>query len=84
MTTHNDDVPDVIIRNREVRAVLGGTLFLVGLLASIAALLFAFFPELAYGTDIPARAIAFVNAVTSFLASAFGLVVSTPNVPRVR
>lgn len=75
------DTPDVIIKNRNVRLWLGVLLFAASLLTGIAALFFNFFPELAYGTDIPTRVIGFVNAVGSLLAGVFGLIVTTPNVP---
>ena len=66
----------------DARRRIGVALYLVSLLAGVGALLFAFFPELAFGTDIPSRAIAFVNGVVSLLSGGFGLIVTTPNVPR--
>lgn len=77
-----DSTPNVVIKNPDIRLWLGGSLFAISLLAAIAALFFSFFPELVAETDIPMRAVAFVNALVSLLSSAFGLVVSTPNVPR--
>lgn len=78
------DTPDVVIKNRSIRLWLGVALFTLSLLTGIAALFFSFFPELAYGTDIPTRVIGFVNGVGSILAGAFGIVVTTPNVPTGR
>lgn len=75
------NTPDVVIKNRSIRLWLGAALFTLSLLTGIAALFFNFFPELAYGTDIPMRAIGFANAVGSLLAGAFGIIVTTPNVP---
>lgn len=77
-----DSTPDVIIKNRNVRLWAGVVLFTISLLTGIAAMFFNFFPELAYDTDIPTRVIGFINAVGSLLAGAFGIVVTTPNVPR--
>lgn len=74
--------PNVVISNPNTRRHIGVTLYLVSLLAGLATLLFAFFPELAAGTDIPTRAIAFVTAAVTLLSGAFGLVVTIPNVPR--
>jgi len=75
------NTPNVVIENTNVRLWLGAALFIVSLLTGIAALFFNFFPELAYGTDIPTRVIGFINSVASILAGAFGIVVTTPNVP---
>lgn len=74
--------PNVVVPNPKARRQIGIVLYLVSLAAGIAALLFLFFPELAYGTDIPTRAIAFVNAVVSLVSGAFGLTVTIPNVPK--
>lgn len=77
-----DNTPNVVIKNSDVRFWTGAALFGIGLLTAIAALFYSFFPELVGEAEIPTRAIAFVNAVVSLLSNAFGLVVSTPNVPR--
>lgn len=74
-------VPNRVIHSPEVRKWLGGSLFVLGALSAVAALLFAFFPELTFGTDIPTRVIAFVNALISLVSNMFGIIVSTPNVP---
>lgn len=75
------NTPDVVISNRSIRLWLGAALFALALLTGIAGLFFNFFPEVANGTDIPMRAIGFANAVGSLLAGAFGIIVTTPNVP---
>lgn len=75
--------PNVVIPNPAARRQIGISLYLLSVLAGIATLVFAFFPELAFGTDIPTRAIALANAVVSLLTAAFGLVVTLPNVPKV-
>lgn len=74
--------PNVVISNPNTRKNIGVALYAVSLLAGLAALLFAFFPELAYGTDIPTRAIAFINGAVSLLSGGFGLIVTVPNVPQ--
>ena len=78
----NTETPDLVIKNRNTRAYGGGFLYIVSLIAAIAALVFQIFPELLYGTDIGLRAITLVNAVVSLLAGSFGIAVSTPNVPK--
>lgn len=82
MTSPTEITPNVVVSNPNTRRRIGVALYLVSLLAGVGALLFAFFPELAFGTDIPSRAIAFVNGVVSLLSGGFGLIVTTPNVPR--
>ena len=77
-----ETTPNVVIKNPNVRRWLGGSLYGIGLLTGIAALFLLFFPEVEQGGDIPTRAIAFANAVVSILSNAFGVAVSTPNVPR--
>lgn len=82
MSNPTEITPNVVVSNPNTRRRIGVALYLVSLLAGVGALLFAFFPELAFGTDIPSRAIAFVNGVVSLLSGGFGLIVTTPNVPR--
>lgn len=77
-----DNTPNVAIKNPEIRFQISLWLFLVGLVAAIAAVFFSFFPELAFGTDLPTRIIGFTNAVLSLIANAFGLTVLVPNIPR--
>ena len=82
MTDTIEIAPGSVIADARIRRGIGVALYLVSLLAGVAALIFAFFPELAQGTDIPARAIGLINGVVSLLSGAFGLVVTVPNVPR--
>ncbi len=82
MTTPTEITPNVVVSNPTTRRRIGVSLYLISLLAGVGALLFAFFPELAFGTDIPTRAVGFVNGVVSLLSGGFGLIVTTPNVPR--
>ena len=77
-----NETPNVHIEDPDVRRSLSKTLFFVTILSGIAALFFQFFPEAAFGTDIPTRAISFVNAVVSLVSSAFGLSVLVPNIPK--
>ena len=82
MRVNATQTPNTVIPNPEVRRYLGGTLFIIGLITGIAALFLIWFPEVERGTDIPTRAIGFVNAVVSILSNTFGIAVSTPNVPK--
>ena len=77
-----NETPNVRIEDPDVRRSLSKTLFFVTILSGIAALFFQFFPEAAFGTDIPTRAISFVNAVVSLVSGAFGLSVLVPNIPK--
>ena len=76
------ETPNVRIEDPDVRRSLSKTLFFVTILSGIAAIFFQFFPEAAFGTDIPTRAISFVNAVVSLVSGAFGLSVLVPNIPK--
>ena len=77
-----NETPNVRIEDPDVRRSLSKTLFFVTILTGIAALFFQFFPEAAFGTDIPTRAISFINAVVSLVSGAFGLSVLVPNIPK--
>jgi len=68
MTTTIDLAPGAVIADPRIRRGLGLALYLLSLLAGIAALTFSFFPELAQGTDIPSRAIGLANGVVSLLS----------------
>ena len=74
--------PNVVVSNADTRRKIGNVLWILALVAGAASLFFSFFPEAAFGTDIPTRAIAFVNALVSLLAGAFGLAVVRPNTPQ--
>lgn len=76
-----DNTPNVVIKDPRVRLVMGVALFIISLLAAVAALFFVWFPEVAT-TDVPMRAIGFANALVSLLSSVFGLSVLVPNIPR--
>lgn len=82
MTGTIEITPGAVIGDPRIRRGIGVALYLLSLLAGVAALTFSFFPELAQGTDIPARAIGLVNGIVSLLSGGFGLVVTVPNVPR--
>lgn len=82
MSTTIEIASGAVIADPRIRRGIGVVLYLLSLAAGIAALTFSFFPELAFGTDIPSRAIGLVNGVVSLLSGAFGLVVTVPNVPR--
>lgn len=77
-----DMTPNIVVKNPNVRKTISIILFVLSLFAAIAALFFLWFPEAALGSDIPTRAIGFVNALVSMLSSVFGLAVLVPNIPR--
>lgn len=74
--------PNVVISNPDIRRYIGIALYIISLLAGVAALFLAFFPEFNAGNDTFVRAIAFINAVVSLVSGAFGIVVTFPNVPK--
>lgn len=80
-----DDVvqvtPNTVIPNPDTRRRIGNVLWVLSLVAGVAALFFAFFPEAAFGTDLPDRIVAFVNALVSLVAGTFGIVVVRANTP---
>ena len=76
------ETPNVGIEDPDTRRLLAKTLFFITILTGISSLFFQFFPEAAFGTDIPTRAISFVNAVVSLVSGAFGLSVLVPNIPK--
>lgn len=78
------ETPNVGIEDPGIRRSLSKTLFFITILTGIASLFFQFFPEAAFGTDLPTRAIAFTNAAVSLLSGAFGLSVLVPNIPSSR
>lgn len=86
MSTNNEqyptETPNVGIEDPDVRRSLSKTLFFITILTGLASLFFQFFPEAAFGTDLPTRAIAFTNAAVSLLSGSFGLSVLVPNIPR--
>lgn len=75
------ETPNVGIEDPDVRRSLSKTLFFITILTGLASLFFQFFPEAALGTDIPTRAIAFINASVSLVTGSFGLSVLVRNIP---
>lgn len=82
MTETIQITPNVVVPDADVRRRIGVVLWLLSLLAGVASLFFLFFPEVAAGTDIPTRAVAFVNALVSLGTGSFGFAVTLPNTPR--
>lgn len=74
--------PNVSIENPDTRRKLTTALSYTSLITAAAALFFMFFPEVMFGSDIPTRAIGFVNALVSMLTGAFSLTVLRPNIPK--
>lgn len=76
------DTPNVVIESPSIRKGIGAALYAVSLLAGIATLVTASFPELTTGAIDPNRIITLVNAIISLLAGSFGFAVTLPNVPK--
>lgn len=76
------DTPNVVIESPTARRALTNTLGIVSIISAVAALFFSFFPEAAFGTDVPLRAIGFANGVVSLLAGTYNLAVVRPNIPK--
>lgn len=72
--------PNEVIKNPDTRRALGKALYIVSLVAGVAALFFASFPE--FGGDVANRALLFITSAVTLVSGAFGLTVTTPNVPR--
>lgn len=82
-TTSNDTTavtPNVVVSNPNTRRYAGVALYIVAVVAGLAALFFGIFPEV--GGDVANRALLFVNAAVSFLSGAFGIAVTLPNIPK--
>lgn len=73
-----------VITNGDTRRKIGNALWALSILAGVVALFILFFPEVEFGTDYVTRAVAFVNALVSLLAGAFGFAVVRPNTPTSR
>lgn len=77
--TAPSETPNVVVSNPNVRKTIGFVLYVISILAGLVALFLLFFPEV--GGDVANRALQFVTAAISFISGAFGLGVTTPNVP---
>jgi uncharacterized membrane protein (DUF485 family) len=76
------ETPNIVIEDPKTRKRFNTILSLLLLIVGVAALFFAIFPEAAFGTDIPARAIQFLTAVVTFVSAWFGLGVTNRNYPK--
>lgn len=74
------ETPNVVIGNPAIRRNAGAVLYVIAVLAGLAALFFGIFPE--FGGDMANRALLFTNSAISFVSGAFGLAVTLPNVPK--
>jgi len=74
--------PNVVVSNPNTRRKIGVGFWVASLAAGAAGLFFAFFPEAAAGTDVPTRAVAFVNSLVSLGTGAFGFALVLPNTPK--
>ena len=84
MKIQSATTPNVVIKSSKVRFWVTGVLFGIAFVVQLATMFIGAFPESVANSDIPLRAIGFVNDVTAFTALTFGLVVSLPNVPYQR
>ncbi|AXQ52890.1 hypothetical protein SEA_NEFERTHENA_26 [Microbacterium phage Neferthena] len=94
MDTNNDGVedtranlkatatPNVGIPDPDTRRTLQNWLGYVSLGVAIVAMFFTFFPEVAFGSDIPDRAVQFVNSLVLLISGTYGLTVTRPNIPK--
>lgn len=74
------DVPQGrVIKDANVRKWVGIGLWSITLAAAVLSMFVSYFPEAAGDGDTLQRGIAFTNALVSFLAGSFGLVVTLPN-----
>jgi hypothetical protein len=74
--------PNKVIENPDTRRHWQDALNAVLLVAAVASLFFATFPEVAMGTDYPNRIILFVNTAVLLVASVYGFTVTRPNIPK--
>ena len=74
--------PNVKIENPDTRRkwqdALNGILFAMAAIS----LFFTIFPEAMFGSDIPTRAVLFVNTLVTLGAAYYGLTVTKPNIPK--
>lgn len=74
--------PNVGIEDPDARRKWQGALNVVLLIVALASLFFATFPEVAAGSDIPGRAVLFLNSAVTLVASVYGFTVTRPNIPK--
>lgn len=73
--------PNKVIEDVDTRRLLTSVLGAISIAAGVAALFLSFFPEAAFGTDVPLRAIGFANALVSMVAGTYNIAVIRPNIP---
>jgi hypothetical protein len=76
-----DITPNLKIENPNTRSTIQAWLGYVSLGVAVVALFFVFFPEAAFGSSIPDRAIQFVNSLVLMISGYYGLSVTRPNIP---
>lgn len=74
--------PNKVITDPAKRRTLGLTLYVLLFVAAAAQLVLVVFPELTFGTDYPTRAILLITSLVTLTGGFFGVVVTTPNVPK--
>lgn len=76
-----DNTPNVAIENPRTRKTVQSWLSGISLAVAVIALFFVFFPEAAFGSTIPDRAIQLVNSIILLVSGYYGLAVTRPNIP---
>jgi hypothetical protein len=79
-----NQTPNVVIENPEDRKRWNTIISITLLVVAIVQLFFVFFPEVAFGSTIPDRAINFLLAVIALVSAWFGLGVTRQNYPTFR
>ena len=74
--------PNVKIANPDTRRKWQDALNAILFLMALVSLFFTIFPEALFGSDIPVRAVLFVNTAVTFGAAFYGITVSRPNIPK--
>ena len=74
--------PNVTIENPDTRRKWQNILNTVLFVMAAISLFFTIFPEALFGSDIPIRAVLFVNTVVTMGAAYYGLTVTKPNIPK--
>ena len=74
--------PNVTIENPATRRKWQNFLNTALFIMAAVSLFFTIFPEALFGSDIPVRAVLFVNTAVTFGAAFYGITVSRPNIPK--
>lgn len=82
-TDYQESLPKTVrITSTKFRRILSYSMYALAGVSGAASLFFIYFPEVANGSTIPDRVIAFINALISTASGIFGVSVSAPNIGR--